>query len=398
MLRLPLKRVAAAAVLILTSVVLAGAEGTVGAVGADAAPHGALIAGGASPALLVSEAQPPRVPSPDGRNIYVAAGYDGRSRVAVVRRDPVSGRLVTLKEGCSFHCSHADGLNNPVGLAVTPDGLDVIVGSRNGRLSVYRRGSDGSLRMVSCFGWGLMGCPASDPISAYPAIAVSPDGRNVYVGSANGHRRLDVLARDAKTGQLRSVGCFLWVHSSGNFDCPFAILRGFRPSAVTISPDGTSVYVAGGLGFYVFRRNVASGRLTLVSGAAGCFLSTATTHCTRIPHLGLVSRISLPADGRHVYVGRHVFRRNAGTNALEHLDVRVPGEVEFSPDGLTAYQGGSNLRIYRRASTGALTLLRQPFGVLPGYVDELVVMPDGRHVYALGRSPTHLTTRTYRVA
>src|SRR5688572_3512020 len=142
--------------LVAAVVLLAGSPG--GAVAPDAAvaaerpPRGALIDTGVR-IDRVSRWEPPALgePTPDGRNLYSVAGFDGRSRVIVVQRDPVGGKLVVLPRnvGCVFHCSYADGLNNPVDVEVTPDGLDVIVANRGVGLSVYRRGRQGRLRMVS---------------------------------------------------------------------------------------------------------------------------------------------------------------------------------------------------------------------------------------------------------
>jgi DNA-binding beta-propeller fold protein YncE len=400
MLSLSLRRMASSAGIVLAAL---AAQGSVGAVSLPSAPHGALIASGISVDVSVSESESFGVPSPDSRNLYIAAGFDGRSRIVVVRREPATGRLLKLKRGCSFHCSYADGLNNPEDVAVTPDGLDVIVSSRRSRLSVYRRAGDGRLRMVSCFGWQLAGipCPTSR-IQYYPDIAVSPDSRHLYVSSWNGQRRLDLLARDATTGRLHSLGgrdgCFMWALAP-NDQCRFTITPGFYPQDVTISPDGTNVYVLGTGGFYVFHRDVRSGGLTLLPGLAGCYRFTSTPNCTRVRDVqsstSPATSVRVPRDGRHAYVGRRVFRRDASTGVLTLLDVRVPYNIQFSPDGLTAYQVGRNLRVYRRNTSGALTLLPQPFGILPGSANEVAVMPDARHVYVTGNQGT---TRVYRVA
>ena len=84
------------------------------------------------------------------------------------------------------------------------------------------------------------------------------------------------------------------------------------------------------------------------------------------------------------------------------LHGRAPDNIVFSPDGRTAYQRGYKLRVYRRNKNGALTLLPQPFGILRGPVDEIAVMPDGRHVYVKGHvfveADRMTVTRAYQVA
>jgi 6-phosphogluconolactonase (cycloisomerase 2 family) len=47
------------------------------------------------------------------------------------------------------------------------------------------------------------------------AVAVSPDGRNVYVVS-KGTQALAAFSRDAGSGALTELGCFtLWVNHQG---------------------------------------------------------------------------------------------------------------------------------------------------------------------------------------
>src|SRR6185369_9528722 len=75
------------------------------------------------------------------------------------------------------------------------------------------------------------------------AVAVSPDGANVYVASS-------VFARDASTGLLT----FLEDHPQGNFGVPAAA------ETVVVSPDGRHVYMQSEL--MDFSRDPVSGRLT----------------------------------------------------------------------------------------------------------------------------------------
>lgn len=397
---------------VLAALAVPGANESAAEIAAVRPPRGALI----ETDIRVSASVRYAVPSPGGRNLYKVEGFDGRSRVVVLWRNVRTGGLVELPrdEGCSFHCSYADGLNNPVSLVVAPDGLDVIVSNRRAGLSAYRRGRDGTLRMRSCIGWRWprFECSAAAGIGPWPDVAVSPDGRHVYVVSSNGQRRLTLLTRDAKTGRLEGItgprGCFLWAVRP-NDECQYRINRGFRPIYVSVSPDGKNVYVSSAYGFYVFQRDGITGELTLPVDPVACYVSRPTADCTLVRDLELVLTrggvafpiVALPRDGRHAYVGRRVFKRDPGTGALTLLDSRVPDNISFSRDGRTAYQTGRQLRVYRRTPSGALRLLPQPYGILRGaFADHLVVMPDGRHVYATEQryvsDPEKVTV--YRVA
>jgi hypothetical protein len=55
---------------------------------------------------------------------------------------------------------------------------------------VFARASSGALtqlggRWACLIRGGVLGCPAGQGLTAAVAIATSPDGRNVYTGSAN---------------------------------------------------------------------------------------------------------------------------------------------------------------------------------------------------------------------
>ena len=76
------------------------------------------------------------------------------------------------------------------------------------------------------------------------SIAISPDGRNVYVVSA-GSDALSILARNRRTGVLTQLpgesGCVSQRPGGG---C--VVGRALNePTSVAVSPDGTHVYVTG---------------------------------------------------------------------------------------------------------------------------------------------------------
>ena len=102
-------------------------------------------------------------------------------------------------------------------------------------------------------------------------VAVSPDGRHTYVASSDSNA-VSVFARNRRSGALRQPsgerGC---VSFKGSGSCAFTRALG-RPIAVAVSRDGRNVYVAaaGSDALAAFARNRRTGALRQLPGPAGC--------------------------------------------------------------------------------------------------------------------------------
>ena len=134
--------------------------------------------------------------SPDGNSVYVAAIRAG----AITRFDRSAGGR--LEPGGCFASFGAHECRQPLqnslhaadSVAVSPDGASVYVGAMSGptvnggagAISWFKRGADGSLTSRGCFAdGGKHECepPPLDSLDSPESVAVSPDGRSVYVGS-----------------------------------------------------------------------------------------------------------------------------------------------------------------------------------------------------------------------
>jgi len=164
-------------------------------------------------------------------------------------------------------------------------------------------------------------CGSSALLQSPGALAVSPDGRNVYVADqAAGGGRIDVLSRNASTGQLTDVGCVDYLPQPvkaepGEEEHEEEQMEKEPPDTcervpglesvgtLAISADGSAVYAFGKSSAVSFARNPATGALTETACA-----SDSDSRCAGLNDLSEVEGAAVSPDGRDVYVvtaGKH---------------------------------------------------------------------------------------------
>ena len=344
--------------------------------------------------------------SPTGDNLYASGHVTGR--VSNFIRDPVSG-------GLSFH--------------------DCVIGGTNDSQEPCS-----AIRTAPQY---------SDTGLADPgAVALSPDGRSVYV-LATGDKTIATFARDPATGALSFRQCLGGPNPEPS-DLPCTPLPGggkhhlsllTEPADLAVSPDGRSVYVTSVVGGVVeFSRAAATGDLIF----QGCLTDTQTVRgCRRVrgpgmrPPIDYGTDIEISPDGRLVFTLRgavivafgrdrqdgSLSYRSCTTSALRRRpDFRVrgcsffPGRRDFdvddfvspialalSPDGRWLYAGSirGTVASFRISSRGRLEfrecvtanwLAKKYCRTVPGARHHpkekfgasgtLAIAPDGRHLYS----------------
>ena len=105
------------------------------------------------------------------------------------------------------------------------------------------------------------------------------------------------------------------------------------PEGIAVSPDGKSVYVGAfnSNAVTVFDRVSFTGTITQRSGANGCIVNVATTGCTTGNALGNANALAVSPYGGNVYVGSYasnaidVFARAQPRNG--RVAARVPSRL-----------------------------------------------------------------------
>jgi DNA-binding beta-propeller fold protein YncE len=203
--------------------------------------------------------------SPDGRNAYVLGDYTYVSAVTTLRRSR-TGVLTPTNQSIR-------SLGGSVGsLALSPDGRNVYVAA-GASVVALDRDRGGRLTRAKGFGncrTGRTGCPVARGVVYARGIALSADGRSLYVTSQGG---VAAFARNRRTGILRQLpgpaGCIApdatqgcaTGRAVGGSDLPAANNGKIGARRIVVSRDGARVYAATNAGIAVFARSRVDGSL-----------------------------------------------------------------------------------------------------------------------------------------
>ncbi len=260
----------------------------------------------------------------------------GRTGTAIGGPSPRSRHCVTAAPSAA--CSRiVFGLSGVDALAASPDGRDIYAGSRDDQAVVGLATATLDPIAGACLiHRGRRGCAATGALRSVGALAMAPDGRQVYAatfGTTTGQDTLVTLARSVHSGALHVDHRAPCIQSQGSAPavCPAraAGLEGL--TSIVVTADGRFVYAASPISSAVvgFLRNRATGRLTpLAPGAGGCVHDSATGAAgnqgcaTATPGLRGARNLALSRDGATLIVvagdpGSVVaLARNPSTGAL----------------------------------------------------------------------------------
>jgi DNA-binding beta-propeller fold protein YncE len=193
--------------------------------------------------------------SPDGTSVYAASGDDA---VVHLSRNPTTGAITP--QGCiddndtgtDVCAQSADGLAGARSVVVSPDGTSVYVASSGDEAVVRfdRNTTTGALTPQGCIDdndtGGDVCAQSTDGLAGSRGVTVSPDGTSVFVASGGGFDNAVVRFDRSTVGALTPLGC---IDDNDPGQGPDACAQStdglFGVTSVAVSPDGASVYAAG---------------------------------------------------------------------------------------------------------------------------------------------------------
>ena len=338
--------------------------------------------------------------SPDGTSLYLAS--DNGSTIDNFSRNTTTGALVPA--------TAAGGLGQFTDVDVSADGHNVYAttrdgGAQNGGLTAFARDpTTGDLGVVNCIVENdassscTNGAAGTTGLEDAQSVAVSDDGKAVYVAADNGGGAtagaLTVFSRDAVSGAVTEIQCFPNT-LSGSGPCSSAgsaLGQSAGAGAVAVSPDGNNVYLAGTYGggsvsaLNRINAGASAGAISPSAPLINCISATAVAGCTQGTSAlsGVTFGIAVSPDGLDVYVsafdgGVSAYRRSPSTGALTFnqcltgtstagctlvpaLTANEARQVAVSPNGDYVYVtvsgisgDGGLVAFSRNASTGQLT-------------------------------------------
>jgi 6-phosphogluconolactonase (cycloisomerase 2 family) len=302
--------------------------------------------------------------SPDGRSVYVVSYQKGaimhfyRAPTGQLYYD---GCLSDSgEEGCGELIG--DPLAGPSAVVVSPDGKWVYVAGTDTIARFVANGPEGQIAYQDCLAnTALPACTdlPGTPLKNTTDLKMSRDGRSLYVTTFDGDS-IGYLLRDPATGKIAWDGCLNDDGSEGCVNVPGEPLDG--ASSIAVSPDGRSVYVGAAVGDSIshLSRNASTGALTW----EGCLNGDGSDVCVDVPNAPLdqVTDVAISPDGRSVYAAvrdsravAHFFRGaggrltwdgclnddgSEGCADLPGAPLERPSSVAVSPDGRTVYVTG----------------------------------------------------------
>jgi DNA-binding beta-propeller fold protein YncE len=299
---------------------------------------------------------------PDGKWAYVGILKDGRAGLQIID-------VACDEQGPDIPIK---GTTNPQAVVVHPDGT-----------SIYVFTADGSLHLIDTMTRTDLGVPSDDTKFHSPAsLAISPDGRQLYVATENNVQAVGTAALE------RAVRSHVTLSQTSLRSISPPLQANEVPTALAVSPDGSRLYVMIVTGVSAADK----GKVLLID--AGTF----TYDPNEAIEVGIQpTAIALTPDGKSAVVAGADVNNVASVILIDTATAGVIGQatlgkvaasaVATSPDGMRAFVASDEITASTGVSTGKLSVVDLKRIKVNQTVDvernpiALAITPQGDRVY-----------------
>jgi YVTN family beta-propeller protein len=296
-------------------------------------------------------------PTPDINQVSDQIVCNNSSTTAINFSGSVAGTVFNWTSNNTSIGLAASGLGNIASFTATNSGSLPVTATvtvtpstiGGGFAYITNAGSNGGINDVSVINTATNTVMATIPVGSYPTgVSVSPDGTKVYVVNDWSN---DVSVINTATNTVMA-----------------SVAVGSSPFGVSVSPDGTKVYVT----------NSLSNSVSVINTATNTEMATVAVGSSPLG-------VSVSPDGTKVYVtnsnSNSVSVINAATNTVMGTVAvnSYPIGVSVSPDGTKVYVTNQNSNTVSVLNTATNTIMATvPVGSTPKGIS---VSPDGTKVY-----------------
>lgn len=257
--------------------------------------------------------------TPNGQSVYVTS--TGKDAIVAFNRNPATGELTQNSGITGCYTSDAgvatadscnlipipDTLDGPTAIAISPDGQQVYVVTTSGRLTGFNRLADGSLTLNNSGNY----CGSGSTLNA---VAISPNGASVYLGGSCAGGGVGYYSRDLTTGAISFVECHGGV-------CDGTAPNLTNPTDLEVTPDGKELLISSANDVVLGWDRSPAGNLTPSSATSRCVSNTTLTGtCQSRPGLIAPQSLALTDSGTRISVGGpqalSTINRDPATNSL----------------------------------------------------------------------------------
>eukprot|EP00947_MAST-08B_sp_MAST-8B-sp1_P001450 g1450.t1 len=266
--------------------------------------------------------------SPDGELLFIADAGNHKIRIMNMNTGAVTTLAGSGEEGSEDGVGVAASFCHPSGLAVSPDGKQLFVADIDGNKIRVVNVADGTVTTLAGSGeeGSEDGVGAAASFSGPPGLALSLDGKQLFVADYHGNKIRVVNVADGTVTTLAGSGQYKSEDGVG------AAASFKYPEGLTLSPDGKQLFVADQDGHNIRVVNVADGTVTTLAGSGE---DGSEDGVGAAAYFSYPTDLALSPDGKQLFVSEYCGNKIRVVNVADGTVTTLAGSGEDkSEDGV----------------------------------------------------------------